>query len=112
MSISKTEEAKEYVLNLVQSPALKSSLPPEIKSKVRNSNVWLSKFNRLGDLLGYLRRFKGSPDDLVFTSMKAYGLLTFEDIFPDFEKRFSAWSHDRTRLTDFIVGEQYSPFEI
>jgi 5-methylcytosine-specific restriction protein A len=106
------EEAKEYVFSLVQSPALQSALQPEIKSKVRNSNIWLSKFNRVGDLLTYLRRFKGAADDPVYTSMKALGLLTFEDILPEFEKRFAAWENDRTRLADFVIGEDYSSFEV
>jgi 5-methylcytosine-specific restriction protein A len=110
--MSAIDEAKQYVIDVVQSPALNSALPLEIKSKVRNSNIWLSKFNRVGDLLSYLRRFKGAPDDPVYTSMKRHNLLTFEDILPNFERKFEAWASDRTRLTDFVIGEEYNPFEI
>lgn len=111
-TLTPIQQAKEYVLNLVQRPALRSEIPEKTKNKIRNSNLWLSKFNRVGDLLVYLQRFRPDDEDITYKELKEHGLSTFEDIVPGFEKQFSLWAHDRTRVSDFIVGEQYDAYQI
>jgi 5-methylcytosine-specific restriction protein A len=109
---SPIEAAREYVRSVVQLPALTSKLSEKTKFKVRHSDTWLNHFKRVGDLLVYLRRFDKSHDDPVYREMKACGLLTFEDIVSDFEVRFGHWSNDCSRISDFVIGEQYSTFDI
>lgn len=106
------EEAQNYVRTSVQAPAMHSALPKSLKDKVKNSNVWLSHFKRVGDLLAYLKRFKVSNDDPIYHELKKHNLLTFEDIVPEFEKKFSPWANDSTRVSDFIIGEIYDAYDI
>ena len=104
--------AKEYVKSKVQVPALVSELPEKIKNKVKHSDLWLDRFRRVGDLLHYLRRFDVSHNDPIYVEIKRHDLLTFEDIVDDFHKRFEQWAHDCSRISDFVIGEQYSVYDI
>ncbi|WP_080753203.1 HNH endonuclease [Janthinobacterium lividum] len=106
------ELARSYVHETVQGPALQSELSESIKNKVRHSDVWLAKFKRVGDLLAYLKRFDIAHDDPIYKAMKEVGLLTFEDIVEDFEVRFGQWATDCSRISDFVIGEQYSVYDI
>lgn len=107
------EEARQFVFNRVQEPALASkSLPLAAKAKVRSTNVWLSKFRRVGDLVRYLRRFESAKNHPVYTELKSHGLPTFEDIAPEFERKFTLWLHDSTRPSDFVIGEQYGVYDL
>lgn len=106
------QQAREYLLDRVQRPALQSQIPDKTKNKIRNANLWLLKFDRIGDLLVYLQRFRPDNEDATYNEMTAHGLTTFETIVADFEKRFSPWAHDRTRVSDFIIGAQYSAYQI
>lgn len=106
------QHAKEYVLNRVQRPALRSEIPEKTKNKIRNSNLWISKFSRVGDLLTYLQRFRPDDEDAIYKELKQHKLATFEDIVSGFEQKFSAWAHDRTRANDFVIGEKYDAYQI
>lgn len=111
--VTPIERARDYIRKQVQDPALlHPELSKDIKAKVKNSNIWLEQFKRVGDLIGYMKRFQLGSNDPTYQAMHALGLLTFEDIAPSFEKEFSLWANDCTRPTDFIVGEQYSAHEI
>lgn len=111
-SKSPIEQAIKYVHERVQLPALLSSLPDPIKRKVRHADIWLSRFRRVGDLLAYLKRFDASHDDPVYRAMSEYELLTFEDIVGEFEEKFGQWANDCSRISDFIIGQEYSAFDI
>jgi len=106
------ELARNFVQNKVQQPALESQLPEKVKNKVRHSNIWLNRFNKVGDLLAYLRRFDASKEAPVFHQMKSLNLLTFEDIVDEFEAKFFQWAQDCTRPSDFIIGHEYSVYDI
>jgi 5-methylcytosine-specific restriction protein A len=111
--MSPIEKARSYIRSKVQDPALQHpNLPEDIKRKVKNSNIWLSQFERVGDLIAYLKRFELGSNDPTYQAMHAHGLVTFEDIADAFERDFSLWVNDCTRPTDFIVGEQYSAYQI
>ncbi|MEO7497747.1 MAG: HNH endonuclease signature motif containing protein [Massilia sp.] len=101
-----------FVQHEVLLPALNSDLPDALKNKVRNSRVWISRFKRVGDLRIFLKRFDVSHDDPMYVAMKKCGLQTFEDIVAEFELKFQQWSGDCSRITDFIIGETYSPYDI
>lgn len=107
------DKAREYIRTKVQTPALvHAALPDDIKRKVKNSNIWLDHFERVGDLIAYLKRFEVGNDDPTYQAMHAHGLKTFEDIATAFETEFSLWASDCTRPTDFVVGDQYSAYQI
>lgn len=95
--MERINEAKEYVRSRVIVPALNSELPSAIKNKVTHAGMWLNYFNRVGDLLLYLQRFKEVTDDETYKSLKNAGLLTFEDIVDDFSSKFSLWADDKLR---------------
>lgn len=107
------ENAREYIYSKVMQPALQHPfLPDEIRRKVDHSKIWLDKFQRVGDLLAYLKRFDISKDDPIYIELKKLNLKTFEDIVAEFEEEFSLWSHDCTRSSDFVIGEVYSAYQI
>lgn len=113
MDLNPIEEARAFVMSQVQDPALASeTLPTAAKHKVRSTNIWLSKFRRVGDLAGYLARFDSGTGDPLYLEMKQHGLLTFEDIRDGFFSQFSAWLGDKTRPSDFIIGRKYNAHEI
>lgn len=104
--------ARAYVKTKVQGPALNSTLSKQIKAKVKHSDIWLDRFQRVGDLLNYLRRFDVSHNDPIYREIKKHNLLTFEDIVDDLYQRFEVWANDSSRITDFVIGEKYSVFDI
>lgn len=107
------DEALEYIYSEVLRPAIQSPLLSEkIRRKVKNTEIWLTHFQRIGDLLIYLKRFEASKNDPVFTELKKLNLRTFEDIVVEFEEKFILWSQDFTRVSDFIIGENYSSHQI
>lgn len=111
-TMSPIHAAREYVLEIVQKPALASALPDSIKFKVRSAGIWVSRFRRVGDLFIYLKRFNGNTQDGLSHEMRALGLQTFEDIVDPFERRFADWVGDRFRASDFVIGETYSSHDI
>lgn len=107
------EKARAYVHSNVQEPAMRHpDLPEKIKNKVKSSDVWLDHFERVGDLLAYLKRFEVDRSDPIYLAMHGVGLRTFEDIVHDFEREFSLWANDCTRADDFIIGETYDTYQI
>lgn len=107
------DKARNYIRSKVQDPALlHPTLPEEIKRKVKNSNIWLDQFERVGDLIAYLKRFDLGKNDPTYQILHSHGLQTFEDIVAAFEEEFSLWATDCTRPTDFIVGEEYNAHQI
>jgi 5-methylcytosine-specific restriction protein A len=107
------EQAREYIRTKVLNPALTHPvLPVKFRRKARNSNIWLDHFERVGDLIVYLKRFEAKTDEPTYQAMHAHGLATFEDIAKAFEAEFSLVANDCTRPTDFIVGDQYSAYQI
>lgn len=107
------EEAKDFIQSQVQIPALASStLSPEIRRKIKHSDTWLRQFMRVGDLYDYLRRFSLDKTDDVYLAMSSAGLKTFEDVVAPFEARFSQFLSDKTSADDFVIGRQYSAYQI
>ena len=107
------ERARAYVRSAVQQPALQNPfLSQEVRRKVRYSEIWLDQFQRVGDLLAYLKRFDVSKDDPTYIELKKLNLRTFEDIVAEFEEEFFSWSYDCTRASDFVIGEKYTAHQI
>ena len=110
MSIS---EAREFVESRVLRPALANpGVSEKAKRSVDNTVMWLSRFERIGDLVAYMDRFQGSATSEVYASLKSAGIPTFEDIHSEFMSRFGDRATERTRLDDFVVGRTYSSHQI
>lgn len=63
--------ARNYIMQKVLTPALKNnSIPKKAKDTIENSVRWLAHFNRVGDLIQYLDRFKGGSKSAIFKSLK------------------------------------------
>lgn len=111
--MARIDEAVRFVKEHVQDPALADKgISDEIRNRLKDSNRWLANFQKVGDLIAYLRRFDGSHSKDTYDALKARGLTTFEDITPEVERRFGRWADDRTAPDDFIIGERYNSFQI
>ena len=110
------KNARNFILDLVDNPALANSkLPKNVKDKVQATKNLISKFKRVGDLHLYMKRFSQIPapnKSIVYDGLKAAGLKTYEDIFPEFEKKFTYELNDITTLNDFIIGAKYTSWDI
>jgi 5-methylcytosine-specific restriction protein A len=107
--------AIEYVLNLVHTPALDHpDLPVDIKNRVRNNKVTIQKFRRVGDLYQYIIRFSrehGGSED-TFNALNDLGLESLETILQGFEAEFKYNLVDNTVLSDFVLGDIYTSYDI
>ena len=107
------EEARNYLMEKAITPILESNRASKgLLDNTRNTKVWLERFDRIGDLLIYIDRFRGENENEITRELESLGLNTFEKIRPDFMQRFGGWASDRTRLDDFIIGRTYSSFQI
>jgi 5-methylcytosine-specific restriction protein A len=97
----------------VLQPAIDSEVTPK-KSKDVAAHVktWIKQFKRVGDLVQYIERFKENVENEDTVGVMAAGLPTFEDIRKPFLAQFAAYGDDRTRLDDFVIGENYSGYDI
>jgi 5-methylcytosine-specific restriction enzyme A len=107
------EEARNYLMERAINPVLGSDQASKgLLDNTRNTKVWLERFDRIGDLLIYIDRFRGASETEITRELDSLGLNTFEKIRPDFMQRFGGWASDRTRLDDFVIGRTYSSFQI
>ena len=63
----------------------------------------------------YLQRFKdshGTGNDDLYGAFKELGLKTFEDIYDEVSTKFRYEIDDVTVLEDFIIGEEYTSYDI
>lgn len=112
MGIAPIQLAKDFLRDAVLTPAVQSALPEKMKNKVRHADAWISRFNRVGDLLAYLKRFDSKNEAPMYKEMKSRNLTTFEDVVTTFEERFSQWAGDCSRISDFEIGVEYSVYDI
>ncbi|MBB4054076.1 5-methylcytosine-specific restriction protein A [Devosia subaequoris] len=113
MTSSALDEARAFIASKVLQPALVSpDITTEVKNTIKNSQTWLGRFKRTGDIVAYINRFQADANTDVFFALRNAGLLTFEDIREEFLKRFGVYSDDVTRLDDFIVGRSYTSSDL
>ena len=109
-------QAIQYVLDHVIEPALAcDELDKSFKNKVQNSKKLFRNFKRSGDMFKYLQRFKdshGTGNDDLYHAFKNLGLKTFEDIYDEVGVKFKDEIDDVTVLDDFIIGEEYTSYDI
>jgi len=106
-------QAQDFIIERTLQPAVDSPVTSDrIKNLTKNSIRWVRKFKRTGDLIVYMDRFQGEAPPEIVEGLKQAGIETFEDIHDEFLALFDASKNDRTRLDDFVVGQQYSAFDI
>ncbi len=107
-------EALSFLDENLITPALNDpNLDKKIRNKVQNAANRVRSFKKVGDLFTYLERFEGGKRaDSVFNALEAHGHLTFERVLPKFKKKFDVYLKDRSTIDDFVVGEEYSSWDI
>ncbi|MGF9906130.1 NUDIX domain-containing protein [Brevibacillus porteri] len=111
-------DAIQFVIDEVEQPALEHPLLEKaFKDKVIRSRTIVRKMKKVGDLYRYLKRFEKVPEinsekrDL-YNRFKFLGLKTYEDLYPEFKMKFHNVIDDVTVLDDFVIGREYSSWDI
>jgi 5-methylcytosine-specific restriction enzyme A len=86
MAIRSIEEAKEFVIDSVLSPAMQSDKASQrVKDVTKSQLRWINSFRQIGDIYQYLlsttKRRDSSVDELDKAGLKTYG-----KILPEFQK--------------------------
>lgn len=114
--VSMIEQARDFIISQVDDPALANlKIDAKIKRHVQRSKTLVCKFKKIGDLYQYIKRFGTHPapgQDSVYDGLKALGLKAYEDIVPEFEKRFQNHFGEVTTLENFVIGKSYSSWDI
>ncbi|WP_216624735.1 NUDIX domain-containing protein [Paenibacillus foliorum] len=111
-------DAIQFVLDEVDTPALEHPLlEKEYKNKVTRSKTIVQRTKKIGDLNRYLKRFEalqpvGEEKRKLYDRFKALGLKTYEDLYPEFVARYKNYLDDVTVQEDFILGHEYSSWDI
>lgn len=114
MDSTKLNEAVEYIWSTTLDPVYRNpAVPKKMVNLTKHAEKIIRSFNRVGDLVTYMSRFKPSDASASGTKeMRDAGIPTFESIYDEFLERFGAYEHQRTRLSDFVVGEVYSTWDL
>jgi hypothetical protein len=105
-------DAKRFLEEKVFFPALRWSADSERTIHVvRDTRYWISRFEKIGDLVRYMDRFR--PDtrqtSLSFMDIKQ---IRFEDVYADFSIRFGRYRGFGTNSADFVQGQRYNAFTL
>lgn len=112
------EDAIKYVVEEVEDPALEHpDLEDSYKSKVKRTKILVNRMRKIGDLNRYLKRFEyvppvGDSKRELYDRLKELNLKTYEDLYPDFVQKFSNYIDDVTVLDDFVIGSEYTSWDI
>lgn len=112
------EEAIKYVVEEVEDPALEHlDLEDTFKSKVKRTKILVNRMKKIGDLSRYLQRFEnvppvGDPKRELYDRLKELNLKTYEDLYPEFVEKFANYIDDVTVLDDFVIGSEYTSWDI
>lgn len=112
------DDAIRFVVEEVEEPALAHpGLEDTFKYKVKRSKTIVQRIKKIGDLHRYLKRFEivasvGNPKRALYDRFKDLNLKTYEDLYPEFAVKFSQYIDDVTVLDDFVIGQEYSSWDI
>ncbi len=107
---SALKQAKFFLEEKVFLPALQSSSARTLNI-VRDTRQWIARFEKIGDLVRYIDRFKPSTlqGSFSFAQIKQ---IRFEDVHAEFLYRFGRYRGFQTTSADFIEEASYSPFTL
>jgi 5-methylcytosine-specific restriction protein A len=108
------KQIQELIVDSVEKPAMAHlQLEPEFKKRIQSTMNLIHRFKKPGDLLQYMDRFAdGKQKNNLYQRFKELGLKTFEDICPEIKERFGSQRYNSTNLSDFVIGADYTSFDI
>ncbi|MEN8698419.1 NUDIX domain-containing protein [Bacillus infantis] len=112
------DDAIKFVVEEVEDPALDHpNLEDTFKNKVKRSKTIVHRIKKIGDLYRYLKRFEvvppvGDPKRELYDRFKELNLKAYEDLYPEFVERFANYIDDVTVLGDFVLGKEYTSWDI
>lgn len=111
-------DAIRFVIEEVEEPALEHpDLEDTFKRKVHRTKTVIQRMKKIGDLHRYLKRFEvpapvGDPNLEIYDRFKELNLKTSEDLYPEFVEKFKDYMDDVTVLDDFVIGKEYTSWDI
>ncbi|SDZ79224.1 5-methylcytosine-specific restriction enzyme A [Thalassobacillus cyri] len=112
------DDAIRFVVDEVEDPALEHPyLEETYKNKVKRSKIIVNRIKKIGDLNRYLKRFEivppvGDPKRDLYDRFKELNLKTYEDLYSEFVQKFAPYIDDVTVLDDFVIGKDYTSWDI
>ena len=74
---------------------------------------FIRQFRKPDDLLIYMERFSGNEQhNDIYLRLKDLDLTTFEDLGHSLQQLFGDQRTDCTNLDDFVIGRDYSSYDI
>jgi 5-methylcytosine-specific restriction protein A len=104
--------AKLFLEDRVFMPALRWGRAAQgTVNLVRDTRQWISRFEKIGDLIRYMDRFKPEMRQLSFgfTEIKH---IRFEDVYADFVREFDRYRGFITTISDFKEGDRYGGYAL
>lgn len=100
--------AKDFVIQNVLLPA-RASKSKKIRGIAGHGLRWVNPMERIGDLNAYLVRcidasFGKKAEELLQNA----NLQTYSQIYPAFVRQYGRWFDDKTLISDFEIGQQYT----
>lgn len=105
------KEAQFFLEEKVFLPALRSGSQRTL-NVVRNTRQWISKFQKIGDLIRYMDRFRPEVQQQTSFSFAQIKQIRFEDVYAEFIEKYGRYRGFQTTITDFEEGAAYSPFTL
>ncbi len=110
-------KAKQYILDEVIEPIINcEELDNKHKNKIRakSTKVWIESFKNVGDLYSYLKHSINATkkSDKFVEEVNNLNLKSFEDVIRGFENKFESYLNENMRISDFILGECYTAYDI
>ncbi|WP_417801151.1 HNH endonuclease [Tenacibaculum sp.] len=102
--------AKELIFERIYNQALNhNSISSKTKNIIRSQKSIVGSLQKVGDIHRFLLNMVSSAEDSpAYTELTSNGIDTYESLLPLFESRFKEKLNDKSRLCDFIVGNQYT----
>lgn len=110
--------AINFVIEEVEKPALNEpKLEKKFIGKVARAKTIVERMKKTGDLYRYLKKFEfippiGDSNRELYDRFKELNLKTSEDLYPEFVEKFKDHIDDVTVLDDFIIGEEYTSWDV
>lgn len=107
------DRAKAFLEENVFGPImLDKSSSKRLKDSVRSTQVRISHFRKIGDLVRYVDRFRPSLQQVLPFPPSAAHKLRLEDVHAGFMEKFSRYGDQITSFEDFREGSSYNSFAL
>jgi 5-methylcytosine-specific restriction protein A len=112
--MSQLSKAVDFISVKALDPVLiNPAASKKLRFQTEHTRKVLKSFGRIGDLITYFKRFEPSDNESeTMKSVRDIGTPAFEDIYDEFMSRYGSFENDRTRLSDFVVGQSYTTWDL